>query len=591
MIPELTPNCSLPEPPRDLEALLRFVQETAPCGHQRAREVASAIRTVGRLLARPLAGIPTDPPGLRRHLATLHPRAGELSKERLTNIRSLLGRAIKMARVAEANRPVAEALTEPWRTVFDHLRDPYLRSSLAPFARFCSANSIEPEAVSDSGAEAYLRFLEQTALVRNPRTTHQTVCRTWNQAQARIPGWPDISLTIPKYTTTYTRPLSDFPPSFQTEVEACLGRLGAAEVEDLLDESAPVRPLRQSSIRTKRYQIRQFASALVISDVPIERIDGLAVLTTRDHFKLGLKFFLNRDRADPDSTRTVGQIAHTIRSIAKYHLRLPEAELAVLNNITSRLNRHVTGMTDKNRERLAQFQDEGVLARFLAQPRIEMDKLLRVGRLTRNDAVRFSGWLALEILIHAPMRVGNLAGLRTDLQVRLPRSGPGETIVLLRRQDVKNSQPLQYVLPPDLTELLRLYITRIKPLLESDPTSFLFPGRPGHCKRADGLSKQITALVRDTMDIRFSPHLIRHLTAKMNVDANPGDYETPRRLLGHTSHETTYKAYQGMETASASKVHDDLIRAKRRHLLPPKFPPPPRRTTTPARDEHRTGRT
>jgi integrase len=315
------------------------------------------------------------------------------------------------------------------------------------------------------------------------------------------------------------------------------------------------------------------------------------VLTTRDHFKLGLKFFLNRDRADPDSTRTAGQIAHTIRSIAKYHVCLPEAELAVLNNITARLNRRVTGMTDKNRARLAQFQDDGVLARFLAQPRIETDRLLRARCLSRNDAVKFSGWLALEILIHAPMRIANLAGLRTDLQVRLPRSATGQTIILLRRQDVKNAQPLQYVLPPDLTNLLRLYITRIRPLLEPEPSPCLFPDRAGRCKRADGLSKQITALVRDTMDIRFSPHLIRHLTAKMNVDANPGNYETPRRLLGHTSHETTYQAYQGMETASASKVHDDLIRAKRRHLLPPKFPLPPARPTTPARDQHRTERT
>jgi hypothetical protein len=54
----------------------------------------------------------------------------------------------------------------------------------------------------------------------------------------------------------------------------------------------------------------------------------------------------------------------------KYHVRLPEADLVALNNITARLNRRVTGMTDKNRERLAQFQDPRVLARFLAQPRM-----------------------------------------------------------------------------------------------------------------------------------------------------------------------------------------------------------------------------
>jgi hypothetical protein len=299
MTPEVTPNCSPPGPPRDLDALLRFVQETASCGPQQAREFASAIRKVGRFLDRPLVQIPTDPRHFRQHLGAIHPRDGELSKARCANIKSLVGGAVKLAGVPSSNRPVAEVLTEPWKAMFERLSNPYLRSSLAPFARFCSANGIEPDAVSDSGADAYLRYLEGTALVRKPRTTHQTVCRTWNQARANIPGWPEISLTVPNHAITYTRRLSDFPLSFQMEVDAWLGRLGAAEVEDLLDESAPVRPLRQSSLLTKRYQIRQFASAFVIGGVPIEHIDGLAVLTTRDHFKLGLKFFLNRDRAVP----------------------------------------------------------------------------------------------------------------------------------------------------------------------------------------------------------------------------------------------------------------------------------------------------
>jgi integrase len=583
---------SLPAgPPRDLDALLNFVQTTDLCDQREARYFASAIRAIGRLLNRPLASIPTDPPQLRRHLSSIQPRDGELSKTRCSNIKSLVRGAVKLAGVPLLNRPVAEALTSPWKKLFECLNDAYLRSSLSPFARFCSASGMPPDAVSDIAADAYLQHLEETSLVKKPRTTHQTVCRTWNQAREKILGWPPISLTVPNHAKTYTHPIVAFPMSFREDLDTYLDRLGAADIEDLLDESTPVRPLRQSSIRTKRYQIRQFASALAITGIPMDRMDSLAVLTTRDHFKRGLKFFLDRDRTDPDSTRTAGQIAHTIRSIAKYHVHLPEAELTVLNNITGRLNRRVAGMTDKNRERLAQFQDPQVLARFLAQPRIEMDRLLRARHLSRNDAVRFSGWLALEILIHAPMRIGNLVELRADLQVRLPRSGSAETVVLLRRQDVKNAQPLQYVLPPELSELLRLYILRIKPLLEADPTRYLFPGRGDKGKRADGLSKQITALVRNALDIRFSPHLIRHLAAMMNVAANPGDYETPRRLLGHTSHETTFSAYQGMETASASKVHDDLIRAKRRHLLPPKFPLLAGQTTAPARDKHRLRRT
>ncbi|MCW3477789.1 hypothetical protein [Limobrevibacterium gyesilva] len=128
-------------------------------------------------------------------------------------------------------------------------------------------------------------------------------------------------------------------------------------MDDLLNESTPARPLRPSSIAAKRYQIRQFASALVLTGVPIEEIDALAVLVTAENFKLGLRFLLDRERRDKSNTRTAGQVAHTIRSIARYHLRFSEAELSPLNNITTRLNRHEPGMTEKNRHRVAQFSD------------------------------------------------------------------------------------------------------------------------------------------------------------------------------------------------------------------------------------------
>ncbi|MCW3477790.1 tyrosine-type recombinase/integrase [Limobrevibacterium gyesilva] len=201
-----------------------------------------------------------------------------------------------------------------------------------------------------------------------------------------------------------------------------------------------------------------------------------------------------------------------------------------------------------------------------------MKRLLCKGDLTRHDAVEFSLFLALEILIFAPMRVENLASLRLDLHIRLPRPKDGETVILLPRHSVKNAEQLQYLLPAETTAFIRSYVERVKPLLETTPSPFLFPGRPGHPKRSDTLSKQLSQRVWTHLGLEYSPHLQRHLTAKMNVDVRPGDYETARRLLGHRSHDTTYRSYEGMETESAARLHDDLIRSKRRHLLPPEGP-------------------
>ena len=405
--------------PRNLEDLLRAVSTAGLCNQRQARECQSAIRSLGKWLGRPLSLIPTDPAALRRHFATLNPTTLHVRPARVANVKSLVAKALDLAGVRPSNRPVAEALTPAWQHLFMQLSgDRYLTSSLAPFARFCAQSGIEPVAVSDETTAKYLDHLERTALVKRPRTVHQTLCRTWNMARAKLRGWPAISLAVPSYAETFSLELAAFPASFNADLEAYLAQLSCDDPVDLLDEAAPPRPLRPNSIKTKRYQIRVFASALVLTGVPIESITSLAVLTRPENFKRGLRFMLDRPREDLGSTRSAGFFAHTIRSIAKYRLRAPEAELALIGTITARLSHHEPGMTDKNRGRLAQFEDRAVLQQFLDLPSIEIDRLRRKGSLTRNDAVRFSILVALEILLHAP---GWVRRARRSCSGRIPR--------------------------------------------------------------------------------------------------------------------------------------------------------------------------
>jgi hypothetical protein len=52
---------------------------------------------------------------------------------------------------------------------------------------------------------------------------------------------------------------------------------------------------------------------------------------------------------------------------------------------------------------------------------------------------------------------------------------------------------------------------------------------------------------------------MRHLAAEISDQQRPGDYESTRRLLGHTSSDTTFHTYEGLETAAAAKEYDRLI--------------------------------
>ena len=190
------------------------------------------------------------------------------------------------------------------------------------------------------------------------------------------------------------------------------------------------------------------------------------------------QLLLARPRKDTSKTRTAGQIAHTIRTLAKYHLSLPEQDLVILNNITRRLNVSTPGMTDKNRERLAQFRDESVLQRFLSYPSAELGRLFRTGVQTRSSALEISLLIAWEVNMFAPMRIGNLAALQLDLHIRLPRQSGGEAVILIPSTHVKNRQPLYYHLPPRTTECAR-------PLYRADQAAFksrgirLFVSCPG----------------------------------------------------------------------------------------------------------------
>ncbi|MCW3477788.1 hypothetical protein [Limobrevibacterium gyesilva] len=184
-------------PPRDLKGVLNFIVTTSLCNQRQARELASAIRSFGAWAGLRLDHLPADTAAIRRHVERLHPEAVGVSPARFANVTSLLNRALTLAGVKPCNRPVAEALSVAWNTVFASLSNRYLRSSLAPFARFCSASGVAPDAVSDGVSSLYLEHLTKTSLVKDPQTVYQTVCRTWNQARAKVLGWPAVTLTIP----------------------------------------------------------------------------------------------------------------------------------------------------------------------------------------------------------------------------------------------------------------------------------------------------------------------------------------------------------------------------------------------------------
>src|SRR5437879_1559085 len=76
------------------------------------QDLRSAIRTVAKLLDTEPASVAADPPLLRRKLEEISPDAHGLSKGRWANIRSLLGKALALARPMMPSRNIVPVLPD-----------------------------------------------------------------------------------------------------------------------------------------------------------------------------------------------------------------------------------------------------------------------------------------------------------------------------------------------------------------------------------------------------------------------------------------------------------------------------------------------
>lgn len=171
----------------------------------------------------------------------------------------------------------------------------------------------------------------------------------------------------------------------------------------------------------------------------------------------------------------------------------------------------------------------------------------------------------LDLLLHVPMRIRNVSELDLSSTIAPPIAGSiGCWRISIAASDVKNGWAIDAELGDEVGELLNQYVKVFRPVLAKAPGTALFIGQGGYRKGPSALSKQLTAFVRREVGITIHAHLMRHFAAYLYLNANPGDYETVRRLLGHKSIETTISFYEGLLTNEAFARYDELVTAARR---------------------------
>ena len=157
------------------------------------RDQISAVKTIARLLGATPGEIDADPARLRRRLETIAPQALGLSEGRWNNIRSLLGKALALARPMMPGRQNGSVAARMGSASRAALPEPRSQSVGLGAPSQCDWHSIRRRLRSQ-----ILRPITQAILNdrlrAKPEQTWDAIVWTWNACRREIAGWPDIEI-------------------------------------------------------------------------------------------------------------------------------------------------------------------------------------------------------------------------------------------------------------------------------------------------------------------------------------------------------------------------------------------------------------
>jgi integrase len=528
---------------------------------RRRRDWLSALRSFCRIVGKRPDQVPAATQAIRTHLAHVTPASAGVSPKRLQNIKADLLAALRHSGITKFSlTPDFVPMSLAWERLWSQIQNQQVRFKLSRLFRFASARQIQPDQLTDALLRDLLLILATDSLTRDPAGHVRGTIWAWNRCARECAGWPQI--TLQKLVTErrgWASPLEEFPVGFRSDLDAWITRLKG---DDLLAEDGPLRPLAPATLNHRKDQARTIASAAVRAGVPIERFQSLGPLADPEVLAKATQWLI--DRAGGQRTESMAGIVAAMQGMARHYLKEPEDKLQKIARIHAKMGKRVRGMRARNRERLLALDDTRKLEALLMFP---ADQLARAKRAApaRKTAFQVQMAVAVEILQITAIRLKNLANLDIDRHFKWSKPGRRGTLhMIIEGSEVKNGALIMRELPAEAAQLIRTYIEIYHPLLTDQPTSCLFPGRNGRAKVQSCLSLQITRTLKTRIGIDMNPHLFRHFDGKVALDAQPDNYELVRRLLAHSSIDTTSQSYIGLESKAAGKIFDEIIQARRR---------------------------
>jgi integrase len=526
----------------------------------RKRDLKSALNTYAKVAGNQPATIALDLAKIRETLDGTVPLQSKVSRKRWANLRSDLVAAIAVSGLQPMLKTFGVSLHPEWEELLDEANDKGLANGLSRLARWASLREISPRAIHAAKLDRFFSELETGTLIRNLRPYCRSLPKLWNDLVDRLPHRTLQRIDVPDQVVSRQIASPQFPASFTAELEDYIRWCG---VPDPLAENARARALALETLRLRRHYIFTAANAACCSGTPIAQLTSLRHLVEPPTFRAILRH--QWEKCGGKATPYLVDLASVLIVLATEWVRAPTDRLNELKRLRSKLGSVPRGLTEKNRTLLRRFDDPRLLDRMIRLP----DQLWRVARRnlasSKRSFIDLQSALAIDILLHVPLRIENLGPLEFDKHLHWPqgRGKPALMIIEGYETKTKGESALEFELPVALSDRLYAFRNELAPHVIGRRPDRLFVSRNGVPRALSTLRVAIQRTVLRRVGIKITPHQFRHLAAKISLDCNPGAYELVRQLLGHKTLRTTTRFYAGPDTRRAGRAHAELIRRLR----------------------------
>lgn len=530
-------------------------------------EIRSALRALAAAAGRMLDAIPADAAHIRDLLKHRSAAAAGLTRERWTNVRSLVCTALLRVGVLTLPNRIAEPPSDAWRVLLARVSGKGEIAMLGRFARCCTLLDVEPDQVNDSFMAHYRAELVERSLVCEPEKVVRESAIAWNNASRTVEGWPRITLTVPNNSLYYTPGWTAYPETLVADVERWLAGPPSTSI---FSKDNP-RRLREATVISCRDHLRLLLGGMVLRGVDAASLVDLRAAVTPAHVETSCLF--HHERAGGTINHVMAKMSGIALAIATHHLALTGQPLERLQQIARELRFKKSGdrMTARNKERLVAMDDAmgpdltrlDVLINLPQALRSEVDAAVKQrGGSTCTLASKYQLALILELCLTKSWRIRNLGNLVIGETLILRPDG--SAVAIFREDQTKTRTPIETTLGSRATSMLHAYLRVHRPLLGDASSAYLFPGKQaGGPKTFGAINASVKLITRERVGVQMTVHFFRHLAGKIILSHDPGAIHIVQDHLQHGEVGTTKSFYVGMRSAEATRHYDELLEQQR----------------------------